>query len=96
MGGGDITKRLLAEYLDFLKFKVEHDLLTLEEMRAVLRLFEDAVPVYATAEDLANYYGKSDVAIRSVIHRKMLSKPRRRVLYSFREFARVAPDKWKK
>lgn len=89
-------KTLLSEFLGFLKYKVDHDALTLEEEQAMLRIIEDTIPLTATAEDLANYYGRTPEAIRSVIHRKLLKKPRRRVMYDFREFQRVAPEKWKK
>ena len=92
----DIGKRILADYLGFLKYKVEHDGLTLEEGMALLRMFEDSVQLSATADDLAGYYGRSPEAVRAVISRKMLSKPKRRVTHSFNEFRRVVPDKWKK
>lgn len=92
----DLGKRLLAEFLGFLKYKVEHDGLTLEEEQAMLRVIEDSVPLSATADDLSGYYDKSPVAVRSVLHRKMLSKPKRRVMYDFKEIRRIVPDKWKK
>ena len=94
--GSNIVRNLLCDFLGFLKHKVETEGLTLEEQQALLRVIEESVPVYATTEDLAGYYKKSQTAVRSILHRKMLSKPRRRVLYNFREFQRVVPDKWKK
>ena len=92
----DIGKRILADYLGYLKYKVEHDGLTLEEGQALLRVFEDSIHMSATTDDLAAYYGRSNEAVRAVISRKMLSKPKRRVTYSFNEFRSVLPDKWKK
>lgn len=92
----EVVKKLLCEFLGFMKHKIETDGLTLEEQQAMLRLIEDSVPVYATSDDLAGYYGKSRDAIHLIIHRKMLSKPKRRVLYNFREFRKVVPEKWKK
>ena len=90
-----IENKILSEFFGFLKYKVDHGGLTLDEGRALLRFF-DSVPLSATAEDLAGFYGKSPVAVRSVIHRKLISKPKRRVSYDFKEFRKVAPDKWKK
>lgn len=87
---------MLADYLGFLKYKVEHDGLTLEEERAMLRVFEDSVRLSATADDLAGYYGRSPEAVRSVISRKLMAKPKRRVMYDFTEFRTIAPDKWRK
>ena len=52
--------------------------------------------MYATADDLAAYYGKTKDAVHLIVHRKLLSKPKRRVLYDFREFRRVIPEKWRK
>lgn len=92
----EIGKWILAEYLGFLKYKVEHDGLTLDEEQAMLRVFEDSIRMSATADDLAGYYGRSPEAERAVISRKMLSKPKRRVLHSFNEFRKIVPDKWKK
>ena len=89
-------KKLISEFLGFLKYKVEHDGLTLAEEQFFLSFFEDSVQVFATADEIAGYYGKSPEAVRSVISRKMLSKPKRRVLHNFNEFRMVVPDKWKK
>lgn len=91
-----LGKKILADYLGFLKYKVEHDGLTLDEEQAMLRMFEDSVRLSATTDDLAEYYGRSPEAVRAVISRKMLSKPKRRVMHSFNEFRKVVPDKWKK
>ena len=92
----EIVKDLLCEFLDFIKHRIETDSLTLEEQQALLRLLEESIPVYATAEDLAKYYGKSKDAVHLIVHRKLLSKPKRRVLYNFKEFRKVIPDKWKR
>lgn len=91
-----LGRRLLAEFLGFLKFKIERGELSLEEEQALLDMLESSVCVYATVDELANYYGKSPEAVRAVASRKMFSKPRRRVLYNFNEFRRVAPPKWRK
>lgn len=92
----ELCKKLLCEFLDFLKYKIEHDALTLEEELAMLRVFERSIRLSATSEDLSRYFGKSEVAVRSVISRRMMTKPRRRVLHDFREFVRVMPDKWRR
>ena len=91
-----MTKSILAEFFRFLAFKVEHDGFTLEEEQALLNFFQNSIQVSATADEIANYYGRSPGAVRSVISRKMLSKPKRRVLHNFNEFRMVVPEKWKK
>lgn len=90
------ARKLISDFLGFLKYKVDHDGFTLEEELFFKKLFESCIPLSATAEDLANYYDKTPEAVRSVISRKMLSKPKRRVLHNFNEFRQVVPKKWKK
>lgn len=91
-----IQRKILAEFLGFLKYKVEHGGFTLEEEQELMQLFVGCVHISATADDLAGYYGRSPEAVRAVVSRKMISKPKRRVLYDFNEFRSIAPDKWKK
>ena len=91
-----MRKKILKEFLEFLMYKVEHDGFTLEEMQALVGFFEGCVPLSATADDLAKYYKRSPEAVRAVVSRKLRSKPKRRVMYDFNEFRKVAPDKWKK
>lgn len=92
----EVGRWMLSEFLGFMKFKLDNGGFTMEECTALLRLIDEAIPISATVEDLAGYYGRSEIAVRSVISRKMLKKPTRRVMYDFKEFRRVVPDKWKK
>ena len=69
--------------------------LTDSDAEVIYRAIHDAGGIRATVRDIAGYYGKSQTAVRSVIHRRMLSKPKRRVLYDFHEFQRVVPDSWR-
>ena len=92
----DLGKKMLSEFLGFLKYKVDNESMTLDEMSGLLEMFEDSVHLRATIEDLARYYGKSEVAVRSVIHRNLMPNPRRRVMYDFQAFNKIAPEKWKK
>lgn len=91
-----VIQKILGEFFGFLQHKVETGGLTLEEQQALLRIIEESVPVYATADDLASFYGKTRDAVHLIVHRKLLSKPKRRVLYDFREFRKIVPDKWRK
>ena len=96
MDRAELGRRLLSEFFAFMKFKVDSGGLTLEEETALLKLFEESIPVCATIEDLSGYYGKSETAVRSVISRRLLKKPKRRVMYDFQAFRKIVPDKWKK
>ena len=91
----NLAKKILSEFLGFLKYKVDNDKLTLDEEQALVNLIEGNLPLSGTSDDFADYYGQSPVNVRCVIHRKMLAKPVRKVLYPFLSFARVIPSKWK-
>ena len=86
--------KIICEILDFLKFKVQSDCLTLEEEQAIIGLIESSLPLSATVDDLARYFHQAPGSVRAVIHRKMLSKPTRRVTYRFLDFLRVVPERW--
>lgn len=88
------AKKFLSDFLGFLKDKVDHDALTMEETQDIADLLIRNLRLSATCEDLARYYGKTPENVRAVIHRRLLSKPRRRVMYSFFDFCRIVPDSW--
>ena len=90
----NLVKKLLSDCLGFLKYKVDHDKMTLEEEQAFVRLIEKNIPLLGTSEDFAKYYKQSPVNIRSVISRKVIEKPIRRVFYPFISFAKKIPKKW--
>lgn len=90
-----IGKKIILEFLDYLRFKVENDRLTLEEAESISRTIEENVLLSGTADDFAKFYGKPRENVKVVLCRKVLSKPRRMVLHSFNAFRKAVPDKWK-
>lgn len=90
----NFAKKIISDFLGFLKYKVDNDKLSLSEMQDAIRVI-DKIDLHGTANDFAEYYGQSPVNVRSQISRKMLEKPIRAVLYSFRSFSKIVPDKWK-
>ena len=90
-----LVKRILSDFLGFLRYKVDNDKLTLEEEQALVRLIEENLPLYGTSDDFARYYKQSPVNVRSVINRKMIEKPRRMVMFSFLKFSKIIPEKWR-
>lgn len=89
-------KKFLAEYLDFIKYKVENDKLTVDEYRSLINFLSSGISLQGTAEDFAGYYGTSEVNVRSVLHRNLMPKPKRAVLYDFRKFNMIRPRRWGK
>ena len=90
-----LVKRILSDFLGYLRYKVDNDKLTLEEEQAFVKLIEDNLPISGTSDDFARYYKQSPVNVRSVINRKMVDKPRRMVMFSFLKFSKIIPDKWR-
>lgn len=91
-----IGKKIILDFLDFIRFKVENDTLTLEETESLSHMFENNLILTGTIDDIAKFYGKPKENVRVVMSRKVLSKPRRCVLHSFNAFRKAVPDKWKK
>ena len=92
----DCGKRILSEFLSFLKYKVDNDLLTMEEVDSMVRTIEESLTVRGTADDFARFYDQPKTNISSLINRRMVSKPVRRVFYSFKAFRKIIPEKWRK
>lgn len=94
--GSETAKKILCEFLDFLKQKVVSDELTADELSSLIHNVVDATDLYATADELARFYGQSTHNVHCVINRRMIEKPQRRVYYSVRKFRQIIPDSWKK
>lgn len=88
-------KRIVLEFLDFLSYKVRNDSLTMEETESLAKAFMENVTLSGTTDDFAKFYGQSKENVKVVINRKLLSKPRRTVLYSFNAFRKVIPQRWR-
>ena len=91
----DVPKKYLSEILGYIKYKVDNDLCTAEEIESVARMAQANLELYGTIEDLAKFYEVPESKIRNTINRKLIDKPRRRVYYRFQSFLKVAPKKWR-
>lgn len=89
-----IVKRIIIEFLEFIRFKVENDRLTMEDMEAIAKTMEANLDLSGTADDFARFYGKTKTNVNAVISRKVLDKPSRKVLYPFKQFRRSVPNSW--
>ena len=92
----NISKEILCEFLDFIRFKIANDRLTSEEAYSLVESILRSLPLRATVKELARFYGQSEHNVRCVINRKVSEKPQRRVYYSFSAFSKAVPDTWKK
>lgn len=89
-------KGLLLEFLDFLRYKVSEDRMTMDDLQSLSKTVADGLELKATARELAGFYNQTEHNVRNVIHCNLLPAPERRVYYSFRAFRRVKPEKWSK
>ena len=90
----NFAKRIILDFLDFIRFKVENDSLTLEEADSIAKTIEGGLSLTGTADDFARFYGKTKTNVTTVIDRRFLPKPKRVLLHSFNEFRKVVPSTW--
>lgn len=91
----NFAKEIIIEFLDYLRYKVENDRLTMQDTEAIARTLESNLNLVGTADDFARFYGKSKTNVTTVIDRKFLPKPSRLVVYRFGDFRRAVPSGWK-
>lgn len=90
-----IGKRIVLEFIDFVRYKVENDSLTMEEADSIAKVLQGEMNLVGTADDFAKFYGKTKTNVTTVIDRKMMPKPRRLVVHSFNEFQMAVPERWR-
>ena len=92
----DALKNNLSEIIGYIKYKVDNDLCTPEEIESVSKMAMENLKLFGTIEDLAKFYDVPESKVRNTINRKMIEKPKRRVYYRFLSFLKIVPEKWKK
>ena len=90
------AKRIILDSLDFIRYKVENDRLTLSEADSIAKTLQGGLNLRGTVDDLCKFYGQNRTNVKAVIGRKMLGKPERRVYYPFNEFNKAVPSSWKR
>lgn len=90
------AKQYLSEILAYYKYKVDNNLCTMSEMTDALKALESNMDVHGTISDFAKFYDKPESQIRATISRKLIAKPKRKLLYPFHAFHKVIPDSWRK
>jgi len=91
----NIWKEIILDILDYLRYKVENDKLTMTETESIARTIESNLELQGTVEDFSRFYGQSRTNVSSVINRRLFGNPIRRVFYSFNAFRKVVPTRWK-
>lgn len=89
-------KRVVLEILDYLKYQVENDRCTMEELTSIKESFIDNLDVECTSSDIAEMYGQTRSNARVALGRRWLPKPKTRKLYNFAKFVQYLPRTWKR
>lgn len=89
------AKEELLEILEFYKFKIKNNGCTMEEINSAAKMLEENLNISGTIRDFAEFYDVPESVIRTNISRKLIDKPKRKVMYPFHKFIKIAPEKWK-
>ena len=71
------------------------DSCTMAEMKSLSKMLMSNMEIDGTIKDFAEFYDTSENNVRATINRRLIDKPRRKVLYPFHKFMKVVPEKWK-
>lgn len=85
---------VLCDCFAFVGNKIKDGTVTIEDVRSMFEIVMSSTGARASIKEIARYYGKSEVNVRSVIKRRVLGKPVRRVYYDFSEVCRKVPESW--
>ena len=86
----------LIEILEFYIYKLKRGKCATDEIESATDAIVQNMKSHGTISDFAEFYGKTENQIRATIARKLMDKPKRKVLYPFNEFAKVIPESWRK
>lgn len=70
-----VAKRILLEFLDYLRYKIENDKLTMGEVEGLSRMLQENLPLSGTIADFAEYYKKPEVNVRVAINSAVANYP---------------------
>lgn len=88
-------KQALLDILDFLKYKVETDGCTPEEMKSAYKAVAENVCTKATTSDIADFYDQSPSNVRNLVSRWGVHGESKRY-YDFGKLQRFIPKSWRK
>ena len=90
-------KRIILNILDYLRYQVENDKCTSEELKSILEMVSESMEISATIKDMAEFYGQSESNVSNVISRRPIpksQKPKRRVYYNLAFLSKLIPKSW--
>lgn len=90
------SKDIINATLDFLKFKVDNNTCTPDELKNISDILTRELDSIGTVEEIAKFFDVPEVNLRTMISRKVSSKPKRKVYYRFTDILKNVPDSWLK
>lgn len=94
-----MMKKAILDIIDYLRYQVDNDKCTAEELRSIYDMASESLKVSATIDDLAEFYGQSKNNVSNVLSRRPIparEKPKRKVYYNFTFFRTLIPKSWRK
>ena len=70
-------EEFIDEVLDLFHTKLKNGGCTKSQTDAVYRVISENLPIFATADEIADHYGKSRDAVHSIIKNRLIEKPKR-------------------
>lgn len=90
------NKELLKKVLEFGIYQLDNNLCTPDTINSATKAIASGLAMDASIKELADFFGVSEQNIRSTINRKLIAKPKRKVVYPFISFLKIVPEKWRK
>ena len=87
-------KAIVLEFIDFIRYKVESDRLTVGEAESIAKTFIGNLDLVGTADDFAAFWHRPKTNVTSIIDRKVTEKPARLVAYRFAPVRKAVPESW--
>ena len=90
-------KRVILNILDYLRYQVENDKCTSDELKSILEMVSESMEISATIKDMAEFYGQSESNVSNVISRRPIpksQKPKRRVYDNLAFVSKISPESW--
>ena len=84
----------LASILEFTVSRAKSGQMSLEEVNSWLEMLLERSVLWASVQELADFYHQSEHNVRCLINRRYVGKPKRRVYYSFNQFSKIVPKSW--
>lgn len=90
------VNKFLIETLDYYKQRIENDSCTMEELNSIFNTLMENMEIHGSISDFAKFYGVPENQVRATISRKLIAKPKRKLLYPFQKFLKIIPESWHK